>query len=187
MRKSIDELYKSNYSVQSLSVLRQYWKKTNTFSCFSQPKKQELFLYLDGCDAVYERADGTKLFAQSGNLVYTATGSEYKVKFINFKGAHSSTVGISFYLFDEENRPISLDQDLIVFNTNEEIASAFEKAVIYADSSTKNIRARFKAILYQILSDTKKLLTLEVFCGRILIVERRCDGIGRRARLKISW
>ena len=153
MRIELNELYKSNYEVIYLDSIRQYWKKAQSFSCLNSPKKQELFLYLDGCDAEYEKTDGTKLFAKSGNLIYTAKGSQYKVTFYNFKNESSSTVGINFYLFNENHSPISLDKDIIVFNTDDEIVEAIGKAEAYAHSSVRNTRARFKSILFQIFSE----------------------------------
>ena len=153
MKKSIEELYKSNYVVEYLDMLRQFWKTTNSFSCFSAPKRQELFLYLDGCDAEYERPNGTKVFAKSGNLVYTALGSRYTVRFSNFKNERSSTLGIYFYLFDEKRQPLSLDQDIAVFNTNEEIVSLLDRAESYLNTPAKQTKARFKAILLQIISE----------------------------------
>ena len=94
-----------------------------------------------------------KLTAQSGNLIYTALGSQYKVKFTNFKNERSSTLGINFYLFDEKRRPLSLNNKIIIFNTNEEIVAALERAESYLLSSTKQTPARFKSVLLQILSE----------------------------------
>lgn len=152
-RLSIEQLYKTNYDVEYLDMLRQFWKTANTFSCLDIPKRQELFLYLDGCDAEYELPNGTRVTAKSGNIVYTALGSQYKVKFTNFKDERSSTVGINFYLFDEKRQAISLNKDVVVFNTNGEIVSALEKAESYLNSSTKHTKARFKAVLLQIISE----------------------------------
>ena len=163
MKKSIEELYKSNYDVEYLGILRQFWKKVNSFSCLTNPKQQELLLYLDGCDAEYELPSGIKLTAKSGNLVYTALGSQYKVRFFNFKNERSSTLGINFYLFNERRQPLSLDKDIAIFNTNEEIVAALERAESYLLSSTKQTQARFKAVLLQILSElgeNSRFLTL---------------------------
>ncbi|MBE5746553.1 MAG: helix-turn-helix transcriptional regulator [Clostridiales bacterium] len=153
MKKSIDELYKTNYDVEFLDILRQFWKTTNSFSCLDTPKKQELFLYLDGCDAEYELPNGTKFFAKSGNLVYTALGSQYKVRFSNFKNENSGTVGINFYIFDENRQKISLNKDIVIFNTNEEIVALVDRAESYLRSPIRNTKARFKAILLQIVSE----------------------------------
>jgi len=61
-------------------------------------------------------------------------------------------LGINFRLRDPNGEAITLDKDIIVFHTDEEIAGCLEKAEGYADSMTKFSPAHFKAILFQILT-----------------------------------
>ena len=110
-------------------MLRQFWKKDGCFSCLGIPKRQQLLLYLDGCDAEYELPNGTKITAKSGNIVYTALDSQYKVKFTNLKNERSSTLGINFHLFNERREHLTLDKDVVVFNVNEEIVSCLERLI----------------------------------------------------------
>lgn len=152
MRVSLQDFYKSNYEVQYLNLIRQYWEKTKCFSCLNTPKKHELLVHLCGCDAVYELLDGRKIYAKSGNIVYAATGSQYKVTFTNFKSESSGTFGINFLLFDEKRQPVSLNKDIIIFNANEEIINALERAEACSQSNVRNTNARFKAVLLQVLS-----------------------------------
>ena len=188
MKISIDNLYKSNYNVEYLGMLRQFWKKDGYFSCLEIPKRQQLLLYLDGCDAEYELSNGTKITAKSGNIVYTALGSQYKVRFTNLKNERSSTLGINFYLFDEKRQPLTLDKDVIVFNVNEEIVSCLERAESYLSSPTKQTKARFKAILLEIISElgeNNRYFSLNTQQG-YPIVSRALQYLGANAESNIS-
>lgn len=188
LKISIDKLYKSNYNIEYLGMLRQFWKKDSYFSCFDLPKRQQLLLYLDGCDAEYELPNGTKITAKSGNIVYTALDSQYKVKFSNLKNERSSTLGINFHLFDEQLHPLTLDKDVIVFNVNEEIVSCLERAESYLGSPTKQTKARFKAILLEIISElgeNNRYLSLNTQQG-YPVVSRALQYLGANAESNIS-
>jgi len=156
MKYDINKIYKEDYNVKFLSFLRQSWKNNSSFSCLDSPKKTELFLLLDGCDAEYTLANGTKLFAKSGNLIYTPINGKYTVHFYNFTAPKSSTLGIAFLMSDQNGNPFSFQEDILILNTNEKIVSLFDSAERYSNSLNHNVQALFKSILYQIITEIGK-------------------------------
>ena len=156
MNTTLDNLYKTNYNVSFINLLRQFWTDKKHYTCIGHPKQQDLFLFLDGCDAEYTLLNGTKLHATSGNIIYTPLGSQYKVKFVNFQNQNSSTIGINFLVFDDTKSHISFAQDVLVLNTNEKVQDLLLLAEKHVNSTTNNIPALLKATIFQIISELGK-------------------------------
>ena len=144
------ELYRYNYSVLPLNSLRQYWKTNKTFSCINKPKAHNIFVFLDGCDAVYTDKNGRCTQAESGAIIYAPEGVEYTARFDRFESERACTVGINFRLFDAENTPIVLADEIKVYHSRE-----FRYLVEKIDGADNGANAAFavmKSGLYDIIS-----------------------------------
>ncbi len=148
---SISNLYKTDYNVKYLDSLKQFWKDIKTFSCINQPKRQSILLYLNGCKAKYVTADGKEIIAKNNDIVYTPQGSEYRVTFFDFENTDSHTVGINFFLYDENNKSVLLSDKIKIFRGNTAIASLFYQ--IENLSNNKNIQpTEYKIFLFQLIN-----------------------------------
>ena len=148
---SISKLYQTDYNIKYLHSLKQFWTDEKTFSCINQPKRQSILLYLNGCKAKYVTAEGKEIIAKSNDVVYTPQGSEYTVTFFDFENSNSHTVGVNFFLYDENNKSVLLSDKIKVFRGNATIASLFYQ--IENLSGNKNIQpTEYKIFLFQLLN-----------------------------------
>ncbi len=145
-----EELYRYNYSVHPINSLRQYWRMNKTFSCLHRPKEQNIFVFLDGCSAVYTDSLGREIKADATSLIYAPEGMEYTARFFDFESENASTVGINFRLFDEESLPIVLENEIKVYkNAN---FRDLVKKIDGADKGAVPCFAAMKSGLYDIIS-----------------------------------
>ncbi len=98
-----------------LNSLIQHWHTTRSFGCIGAPKRQDLLLYLDGCRITYTDRSGRVLTAESGDVVYTPEGSEYRAELSDFRDAEAHTVGINLRLLDERGGELALARGIAVF------------------------------------------------------------------------
>ena len=128
---SPQELGTRDFSVTFKNALAQYWRTTRSFQCFGNPKKDHLLLYLDGCRIDYTDKEGRHTVAESGDVVYTPPGSEYRAVLSDFRDAEAHTVGINFALFDAASLPIALSCGILVFRSADlhGVPPLFERAL----------------------------------------------------------
>ena len=112
---SVNKLVNSNFNVIFINALRQFWKNTRYFQCIGAPKKQNLLLFLNGCKITYNDINGKEIVAESGDVVYTPIGSEYKAWLSDFQSVTSHTIGINFQLYNEMGDSIVLSDNIQVF------------------------------------------------------------------------
>ena len=146
----LDELYGYNYSVQAINSLRQYWRTNKFFSCISNPKPHNIFVFLNGCCATYTDQNGTISKAEAGSLIYAPEGAQYSAYFDNFQDETSCTIGINFRLFDEDSTPLIIENGIKIFR-NSSIKNLVEK-IDNADKGTTPCFATMKSGIYDILS-----------------------------------
>lgn len=151
---SIKELCKSDYNLRFFNFLEHFWNENRTFSCINRPKTTDLLIYLNNCDAVYLEKSGNKIYAKSGDMVYTPEGSEYSLEFINVKSQESSTLQINFFAFNESGERIRLCKNNVKVFSHENsfaIKDAFEKLKLLSlDAST--LPTQNKSALFDILN-----------------------------------
>lgn len=130
---SINELTEINFNVVFLNALQQFWHTTKSYHFIGMPKKQNLFLYLDGCNITYTNKNNETFVAQSGDVVYTPIGSEYKAELSDFRSQDSHTVGINFLLFDQSGEPLALSEEITIFHgySNKTLPMLFHQALTY--------------------------------------------------------
>jgi len=116
---AVKELVNQNFNVIFVNALQQFWHTTKSFQCFGNPKKQNLFLFLNGCKITYTDKNAQTLVANSGDIVYTPIGSEYRAILHDFSSENSHTVGINFLLYDEASEPIILSDKIKIFHLAE--------------------------------------------------------------------
>lgn len=114
---SFSELSEQDFNLKYLNSLKQFWRETRGFQCIGQPKTQDLLFYLQGCSVRYTEKNGRCTEANSGDVVYVPTGSEYSVEFFDFTSADSHTVGINFRLLDEIGKTVTLSDGVAVFRS----------------------------------------------------------------------
>ncbi len=110
------DLIHQNFNPVFINGLQQFWRTTKSFQCIGAPKKQNLFMFLNGCKITYTDKDGRIFVAQSGDIVYTPMGSEYRVQLSDFQDAASHTIGINFFLYDEQGEDVLLSEQIQVFH-----------------------------------------------------------------------
>ncbi|MBR2377243.1 MAG: helix-turn-helix transcriptional regulator [Clostridia bacterium] len=129
--KAIDlnDLIKQNFNIEFINSLKQFWHTTKSFQCLDNPKKQNLFLYVDGCKITYTDKTGKVVTANSGDVVYTPIGSEYRAQLYDFKDEKSSTIGINFMLLDENGESLILSNDILVFTCVSHVKNLFKQSL----------------------------------------------------------
>ena len=150
-RIAISDFEKENLNPIFINALRQFWKNTNAFQCIGTPKKQNLLLFLDGCRITYTDKDGVENVADSGDVVLTPVGSEYRAVLSDFLSPSSHTVGINFLLKDESGEECVIGDDITVFRGVDisEMTALFDRAAL-GDGMGKKVSGRI--ILLEILS-----------------------------------
>ncbi len=147
---SPEELYRYNYSVHPINSLRQYWRFGKTFSCLQRSKTQNIFVFLDGCNAVYTDAEGKSVEARAGELIYAPEGIRYSARFSDFENENACTVGINFRLFSEQGEPLIFENGIKVYR-NAAFRDLVER-IDRADRGTSPCYAVMKAGIYDIIS-----------------------------------
>ena len=122
---TLTELCKENFDVDPLTVCKQFWDATDTFSCLGEPKKQNNLLYLDGCRGKYTLKNGAELTAESGDVVYAPQGAEYAVTFYDFAPG-GCTIGINFFLRDAEDS-LLFSENVKIFKNESRLRLLFEE------------------------------------------------------------
>lgn len=164
---TINELIDKNFDVTFLNSLHQIWNTTKSFQCMGIPKKYNLLLYLCGYSFTYTDKYGNIHKAESGDIVYTPAGSEYKVE-ISQTAADAYTIGINFLLFDDEKTPAIFGSDISVFHSSGDktISMLFHQALTY-DIVKPYIRN--KILLMEILCSLASYSVKKIIPDRIIL------------------
>ena len=115
----IIDFYKTDYKVTFYRILRQYWKERKKWSCIGSPKVDHMFLWLDGCSAVYTLKNGKKTIAHSGDTLYVPMGLEYTAEFFDFHDDGSTAVNVNFMLYDSNGNEIRDFDEIIHFSSSD--------------------------------------------------------------------
>ena len=113
----IQELYKTEYRVSFVNLIRQSWREGEIWSCIGMPKVNHLLLYLDGCFASYELKNGRTVKASPGDVMYISAGCEYKAHFFHDGAREHSTIGVNFALFGKDSHFITDSDEVEVFTS----------------------------------------------------------------------
>ncbi len=149
---SLTELCKQDFNLKFLNFIEMPQSiEKPAFSCISRPKKQDLLLYVNNCSTEYLTKNKRVLFTKQGDVVYIPTGSEYRVRCTRDQQG-SSTLQINFHLFDSQNIPVILSDEILIFSLKtEKIKSLFEKLSLLNDSPAI-FPSEQKSIMFSILS-----------------------------------
>lgn len=148
----VNELVKSEFNVRFLNALQQFWRNTKSFQCINSPKKHDLFLYVNGFTITYTDKAGNVFTANSGDIIYVPTGSEYTVMISDEQSKNAHTIGINFKMFDEHNEQIVLSDNIKIFHlsSNKSISILFNQAIVHDAIQSFAM---------------KKILLLEIICA----------------------
>lgn len=159
----INELNNLDYCISVVNALKQYWRSCNTFSCLNKPKNVNMLLYLDGCCARYTDKKGDIITAKSGDIVYTPIGCEYTVTFFDFQNKNSNTIGVNFFLFDTDNTPFVLSNDIVVFAFHDKSYQILFNRIDTASERVFIDYAKMKSGMYSIFSSLCEISNLKHF------------------------
>lgn len=157
---AIKELVNQNFNVIFVNALQQFWRETKAFQCIGKAKKQNLLIFLNGCKITYTDKNNQTFVANSGDVVYTPVGSEYKVQLSDFNDSNSHTIGINFLLLDDWGEAIVLSNDIQIFHNpkNQSLPLFFQK-VLHYDASQSFLKSRI--LLMEILLSLSSNITDE--------------------------
>lgn len=149
----IGDLVNSDFDVRFLNTLKQFWRITKTFQCINSPKKQDLLLYVNGFTITYTDQNNNVYIANSGDIVYVPTGSEYTVQISDAQDENSYTIGVNFLLFDESGEQITISDNIEVFHIvpNKSISMLFQQIITYDTHYTFQPIAMKKIVLLEII------------------------------------
>lgn len=166
----LSELYGADYDIRILNVLKQRWKSDRCFSCISSPKKQNNFTYLKSCNAVYTLKSGEVITAAGGDIVYTPTGSRYKVEFKDFAADDPYTIGINFHLLQNGSTPFILNENVTVIRPRSQHTGMLfcELEACFAASAT----AKIKSVFYELMSELICLEKNNISVRRFAVIEK---------------
>ena len=116
----LNDIVNQNYNPIFVNSLQQFWHSTKYFQCISAPKAYNLLLLLNGCKITYTDKNGRILIAESGDIVYTPIGSEYRAQLSDFRDSDSHTVGINFLLQDEGGENLILSDEITIFRQSQQ-------------------------------------------------------------------
>lgn len=166
----INELVNNDFTLIFLNALRQFWHNTKFFQCIGIPKKQNLFLFLDGCTVTYTNKNNETFVAHSGDIVYTPVGSEYTAELSDFQSPSSHTIGINFLMFEQTGEPLILSDDIKIFHSHssEAIYALFNQLLAY-DTTQPRLRTKisFCEILCTLASDLPQKNISEKIIGAV--------------------
>ncbi len=147
----IANLYDKDYSVKVINTLTQYWTEFKSFNCIGRPKRCDMLLYLDNCDAVYTAKNGEKIYAKNGSMIYTPLHSEYSVEFSNPSKEPCKTIHINFLLYTTDNLPFVLSEKLEIFSAdNANYRTIFNKIDNYGKANVQ-CHGKIKSIMYDLV------------------------------------
>lgn len=165
------DFYKTEYKVKFLDALRQSWKEQKDWSCMGYPKTVNLFLYLSDMCATYTDKDGKVFEAKSGDIVYAPKGAEYKVRFHSFKDENAYTLGVNFFLWDENGQETILSSGLKIFSGESGTIMLIKESERLSFASTQ-IPNKQNAILYNILSELGQSAEIKKNKNNFMLIDR---------------
>jgi len=135
--ESITSLASKSFDAHFINSLKQRWISTKSFCCIEKPKRQSLFLYLEGCTATYKDKDGHSVKGESGDLIYAPTGAEYNAYFSNPDVQSSYTISINCRLYDSLGEELILSDGVTAFKNlqNTDIPLLFREALQQSSQS----------------------------------------------------
>ena len=148
---SLFELYSLNFNIMNLTVIKQFWRSQKIFDCIGNPKRYNTFVYLNGCNAEYTLKNGEVIKAESGSVIYTPLGSEYKVKFYGFKSKNSCTIGVNLILQNTKKTSFILSDNIMFFDDDNSNYKALFDQINRYNSAPLVCNGKIKSIIYDLL------------------------------------
>lgn len=152
---SFDKLYNTEFYISEPMSKPQYWAfRGNTYNSIGKPKISHTLLWFKNCSGRVIDSSGTVLEVEKNQLVYTAKGSEYEIRFMDTSPEREDTIVIHFQMTDKEGRDICPVFKPVVCMKNVDSSFAMDIEML-SEEFKKNIVCIPKAqsIIYNILSD----------------------------------
>ncbi len=155
--KLVEESYLATgeYHVESLFAIDQHWDDRAVF-VMRQPRLTSALLYVNACTLDYTLPDGSRLQAQTGDVVYLPQGSRYETRFLGCSRQIPGTLLVEFVPF--------LDTPFVWADT------------VQVQQACSGMKADFEEMIR--LSHAP----LPSPAGMRAVLYRMLEGIGQRAR-----
>lgn len=145
----ISSVLNMEFNAVYLNTLKQFWTDKKDFQCIGSPKRQDIFLYFNGCKAIYTDKNQNKYYAKSGDVVYAPKGSEYKVVFYDFESPKSCTELLNFLLFDNLGNEFILSDKIEVIHPAPRNVAQIIRRIFNEEVTLTPLRKR--AYIYEII------------------------------------
>ena len=157
---NLNELQNSDFTVKDIVIMEQCWQEGGEFNALNRPKKNQSFVYLNGCCVDYYFPDGSVLHAKEQDFVYIPKGARYKARFFN-KSKQIGVVLINFNLQYKENKLNIWDKVLVAYSENNGVMKD-----LFAKLEPENLSIfERKACFYRILEILRRYETVERISG----------------------
>lgn len=181
----IQDLYKTEYRVSYVNLIRQKWYNGEVWSCIGMPKVNHLLLYLDGCSAEYEMKDGRVIKGQPGDVMYVSAGCEYKARFCYDESKEHSTVGVNFALFGSDGRFVTDESEVEAFSS--EAARSLMLELEQLSYSLCDLLMKYNTLIYRIFDTIATGIYSQKYarsgfelirCGAQYLHKHFCEDVG---------
>lgn len=155
-RISLNELQNNDFLLKDIVIMEQCWHENGEFNALNKPKKNQSFVYLNGCCVDYHFLDGSVLHAKEGDFVYIPKGATYKAIFFN-KTKQIGVVLINFNLIYKENRLNIWDKLFVAYSERNGVLKD-----LFANLEPENLSVfERKSYFYRILEILRRYETVE--------------------------
>ncbi|MBE7037399.1 MAG: AraC family transcriptional regulator [Ruminococcaceae bacterium] len=113
---NFEELYTKEFNTHIFNAAKQYWNIQNCFSCIDAPKKNDMFLFLNGCVGEYTTYDGKVFIAPKKSIIYAPKNSRYSFRCLEVDEDTFQTIIINFNLLDEDGEIFSLSDEIKIMD-----------------------------------------------------------------------
>lgn len=151
---SFEELYHSEFTIHHpISKPQNWYIRGNVYNSLDKPKVSHTFLWFKNCSGEVLDSEGNTLFVEKNQLIYTAKGSQYLIRFKDTAPDRIDTVVIHFQMYDADGAEItpSLAPTVCMKSVDASLAAAIDSL---ADEFKKNIicTPEVKSVIYRIFS-----------------------------------
>lgn len=149
-----EKLYNMEFFISEPIVKPQYWaNRGSSYNSIGSPKISHTLLWFKNCSGTITDKSGNVLQVSKNQIVYTAKGTEYAVKFKDTNSGKEDTYVLHFQMTDKNNEDICATEKAVVCikNVDSALSELIENS---AKEFDKNIICipEINSAIYKILS-----------------------------------
>ena len=152
--RELKDIISENFNITDCVVLGQSHRTVlRFFSTKGNFRKNNGFIYLINCDCTYTLADGKRLEAKKGDIVYLPPFCEYTSHYKNFSDGSVDGILVNLMFSDSNGQIFYLPNQMRIFNSSEfdGTQKLFVDILSLNNQPVKNWAA-IKSVAYKILS-----------------------------------